>query len=69
MQKVVLSHKRISHENFLDGFAEFSAFHRRLIQIGLFCTELVASLIFTTLLSLAQLITIALTLFPVFQVC
>jgi hypothetical protein len=67
MQKIVLSNK-MNHGNFLDGFAAFSACHRSLIQAGLRCTKWVASLIFTTLLSLAQLITIALTLFSDFSV-
>lgn len=59
----------MNHENFLDGFSAFSAFHRRPIQTGSLCAEMVASLTFTTLLSLVPLITIALTLFsavPVF---
>lgn len=60
MHKVVLSNK-MNLENFLDGSTAFSMFHCRLIQIGLFCTELIASLIFITLLSLAQLNTVVLT--------
>ena len=59
----------MNYESFLDRFAAFSACHRKLIQTELRCTELVASLIFTTLLSLARLITIALTLFSALPVC